>query len=75
VSQAAASGGSRPPSKVLLTRTTRPSGSSTNGWECLVNFGDRPRDLPPGEVVLASEPLDPDARTVPPDAAVWIKNA
>ena len=47
----------------------------TNGWECVVNFGDRPRTLPQGEVVLASGPLDPAARTVPPDVAVWMKNS
>jgi alpha-glucosidase len=47
----------------------------TNGWECVVNFGDRPRDLPPGEVLLGSEPLVPDDRRVAPDVAVWMMNA
>jgi alpha-glucosidase len=47
----------------------------SNGWECLVDFGHRPRTLPPAEVVLASEPLDPAAGTLPPDVAVWMKSA
>ena len=38
-----------------------------------VNLGSRPMPLPVGEVVLASERLD-DPRTLPPDAAAWIRS-
>ena len=45
-----------------------------NGWECVVNFGDRAQSLPPGEVVLASQVLEPGARNLPPDVAVWLRS-
>jgi alpha-glucosidase len=36
-----------------------------------VNFGDRPTPLPPGEVILASGPLDGDL--LPANTAVWLR--
>jgi alpha-glucosidase len=41
-----------------------------NGWQCVVNFGSEPIDLPPGRVVLASAPVD--GARLPPQAAAWI---
>jgi alpha-glucosidase len=40
------------------------------GFVCVVNVGGAPVDLPPGNVVLASGPLD--GRVLPGDTAVWL---
>jgi alpha-glucosidase len=44
-----------------------------NGWECLVNFSDKPIPLPPGQPILRSD-CNPLGRGTPldPDAAVWL---
>ncbi|EGX55799.1 alpha-glucosidase [Streptomyces zinciresistens K42] len=43
------------------------------GTVCVVNLADRPADLPvPGELLLASGPLDPRGR-LPSDTAVWLR--
>ncbi|MGJ5754541.1 alpha-glucosidase [Streptomyces puniciscabiei] len=39
-------------------------------WRCVTNLGERPLPLPPGEVLLASCPLD--GRALPPDTTVWL---
>ncbi len=41
-----------------------------NGWQCVVNLGPEPVDLPPGRVALSSSPLD--GARLPPQAAAWI---
>lgn len=41
-----------------------------SGVICMVNLGDDPVDVPKGELLLASGPLEDDA--VPPDTAVWV---
>ena len=41
-----------------------------NGWACVCNFGAAPIELPKGELLLASSPLE-DGR-LPQDAAVWL---
>ena len=41
-----------------------------DGVACVVNFGDAPVELPEGEVLLASVPLDGG---LPTDAAAWIR--
>ncbi|MDQ6617512.1 MAG: glycoside hydrolase family 13 protein [Actinomycetota bacterium] len=41
------------------------------GFVCIINFSAQPIDMPPGEELLASEPLL-DRRTIPPDVAVWL---
>jgi alpha-glucosidase len=38
---------------------------------CVVNAGDEPLDLPPGELLLASEPGVTDR--LPPDSAAWVR--
>jgi alpha-glucosidase len=43
---------------------------SRGGLTCLVNLSDSGADLPEGEIVLASDPLDGDR--LPPDTAVWL---
>jgi alpha-glucosidase len=40
------------------------------GLVCVLNAGDRPIALPPGEVIMASAPLV--GRKLPPDAAAWL---
>ena len=40
-------------------------------FACVVNFGAEPIELPPGEVLLSSVPLD-DGR-LPTDAAAWVR--
>lgn len=42
-----------------------------DGFTCVVNCGDSPAPLPPGEVLLASVPLD-DPGLLPGDAAAWL---
>ncbi|MDP9463819.1 MAG: DUF3459 domain-containing protein, partial [Actinomycetota bacterium] len=41
-------------------------------FTCVVNFGAQPIDLPAGEVLLSSVPMD---GVVPADAAAWVKPA
>ena len=43
----------------------------SNGWNCLVNFGPRPVPPPPGEILLASQPLV--ERLVPTDTTIWTR--
>jgi alpha-glucosidase len=43
------------------------------GWSCVTNFSAVTLDLPTGEVVLSSGPLD-DGR-LPPDTTVWLVDA
>jgi alpha-glucosidase len=40
------------------------------GLVCVLNVGERPIKLPPGELLLASAPLE--GRKLPPDAAAWL---
>ncbi|MET8801423.1 glycoside hydrolase family 13 protein [Streptomyces sp. NPDC004546] len=42
----------------------------SEAWRCLANLSGRPVPLPPGEVLLASSPLD--GRVLPPDTTVWL---
>ena len=42
-----------------------------DGFACVVNFGATSIQLPPGEVLLSSVPLDDDDR-LPTDAATWV---
>ena len=44
--------------------------SRGDGFACLVNFGAQPIDLPEGDVLLSSVPLDDG---LPTDAAAWIR--
>lgn len=41
-----------------------------SGVRCIVNFGKDPLPLPPGRVLISSEPLSD--RSLPQDVAVWI---
>lgn len=41
------------------------------GVACIVNLGAAPSPLPPGEVVLASAPVEDES--LPPDSAVWLR--
>jgi alpha-glucosidase len=41
------------------------------GLVCVVNFGPNPADLPAGEVLLSSGPLE-DGR-LPADTAAWVR--
>jgi alpha-glucosidase len=41
-----------------------------SGWQSVTNFGARSVPLPPGTVVLASNPLD--GGDLPPDTTVWL---
>ncbi len=47
------------------------------GWLCVTNFGAEPADLPPGELLLASGPLDEDlaggSRRIPGATTVWLR--
>jgi alpha-glucosidase len=43
----------------------------SNGWNCLVNLGARPVPPPPGQILLASNPLI--ERHVPTDTTVWTR--
>jgi alpha-glucosidase len=43
----------------------------SNGWSCLVNFGPGPVPPPPGEVLLASQPLI--QQQVPTDTTIWTR--
>jgi alpha-glucosidase len=41
-----------------------------NGWHCLINFGADPVQIPAGEVVVSSAPLD--GQWLPSNTTVWI---
>lgn len=43
-----------------------------NGWETIVNFGEKPVPVPAGKVVLSSQPI---TDSVPVDTAVWLTPA
>ncbi|MGW5100823.1 glycoside hydrolase family 13 protein [Streptomyces sp. NPDC004100] len=43
----------------------------TPGWRCLTNLGGTSVPLPPGELLLASEPLTVSG-SLPPDTTVWL---
>ena len=45
--------------------------SRSDHFACIVNFGDEPIELPNGEVLPSSMPLD-DGR-LPTEAAAWIR--
>ena len=57
-----------------LTRLSAEAGVLTfrtaGGLTCVLNAGERPVDLPAGEVLVASTPLD--GGRLPADAAVWV---
>jgi alpha-glucosidase len=42
----------------------------SDGWRCVANLSDRPVDLPAGEVVLSSVPLE--AGRLGPDTTAWL---
>lgn len=42
-----------------------------NGWACVTNFGARAVELPAGDVLLVSTPLDEEGR-LPQDATAWV---
>ena len=44
-----------------------------NGWTVVTNFGTDPAELPVGEVLLSSAPLDGDA--LPGQTTVWLRRA
>lgn len=44
----------------------------SNGWACITNFGAQPVNLPAGQVLLPSGPLDSDGR-LPQDTSAWIR--
>jgi alpha-glucosidase len=49
----------------------------SNGWECVVNLGDVPVELPGGEVILASDEVvitDDAGAVLPSDCAVWLRS-
>jgi alpha-glucosidase len=39
------------------------------GWHSVTNFGTRPVELPPGQAILASVPVDDGV--LPADATAW----
>jgi alpha-glucosidase len=43
-----------------------------SGLVCALNTSPVPVSLPPGEVLLASNPLPPEGPGLPPDTAVWL---
>ena len=49
-----------------VLRFTRP-----NGWQTVTNFGDAPVDLPAGEVLVSSGPLD--GGLLPANTTVWLR--
>ena len=56
------------PSPEAVLDFTRSDGA--HGLRCIVNFGSAAVDVPPGEVLLSSEPLVD--RTLPPAVAAWL---
>ena len=57
------------PGVLDFTRTDSTDGA--DGWRCVTNLSDSPVELPPGDVLLSSAPLDPDGR-LGPDTTVWL---
>lgn len=45
----------------------------SNGWECLVNFSAADFPLPPGQVLISSNPLI--GGRLPPETTVWLDMA
>ncbi|WP_329274305.1 glycoside hydrolase family 13 protein [Streptomyces sp. NBC_01451] len=43
----------------------------TDGWRCVTNLSATPVELPPGEVLLSSAPLEGDGR-LGPDTTAWL---
>jgi alpha-glucosidase len=43
----------------------------SDGWRCVTNLTDAPVALPPGEVLLSSEPAAGDGELAP-DTTVWL---
>jgi len=46
--------------------------SRSNGWASVTNFGERPAELPQGDVILASGELTADGR-LPQDTTAWLQ--
>ena len=46
--------------------------SRSNGWASVTNFGERPAELPQGDVIFASGELTEDGR-LPQDTTVWLQ--
>jgi len=46
--------------------------SRHDGWACVMNFGADPVPAPPGETLLASEPLTAGAE-IPAETTVWLR--
>ncbi|MDQ0991971.1 glycoside hydrolase family 13 protein [Streptomyces sp. V3I7] len=45
----------------------------SQGWRCVTNLSDAPVPMPPGELLLASTPLEePGAGVLPPDTTAWL---
>jgi alpha-glucosidase len=45
----------------------------TDNWRCVTNLSATPVELPPGEVLLSSAPLEEDGR-LGPDTTAWLGN-
>ena len=45
--------------------------SRPGGWQTVTNFGDAPVDLPAGEVLVSSGPLD--SGQLPANTTVWLR--
>jgi alpha-glucosidase len=45
----------------------------TDNWRCVTNLSATPVELPPGEVLLSSAPLEEDDR-LGPDTTAWLGN-
>jgi alpha-glucosidase len=43
----------------------------SNGWECLINFGTRPRPVPAREPLISSHPQHVNGE-IPPETTVWL---
>ena len=52
------------------TGTRRPALLRPGGWHCVTNMGQAPVELPDGQVLLSSAPLD--GQRLPPDATAWV---
>lgn len=68
--------GHTPPAGTPVEWSAGPGGRLTarcgDGFTLVVAMGDGPVELPPGEVLLASGPLDGDGR-LPADTAAWVR--
>ena len=45
-----------------------------DGLVCALNTSSDPVPTPPGELLLASGPLESDGEVLPPDTAVWLRS-